>query len=194
LCVQPSLENQAFVHGALGRYNVVMAASAFDAIRLMNRSVFNAYILDYWLPDWGGPALCREIRKSDPNVPIIFYTVADAAHSNRALRAGAQAYIEAPVDAGVLRERVQLLIEAADIHDLRARIEEEQTIQEELERQAAAAIQRAQQAMQQADIAIERIAKIKASKAFIHAGGTCAGFQRFWPHQFAAVQAREGST
>jgi DNA-binding NtrC family response regulator len=191
LCVQPKLNSQQFLGHALEGYRLLMVGSAFEAIRCNNHSVFDAYIVDYWLPDWAGPALCREIRKSDPHTPIVFYTSIGAGDPDRALRAGATAYIRAPIDSFVFRERLRVLIECADIHDLHARREEERAIHDELERRAAAAIDQAEQAMQRSRAAIERVAKLKAAKAFIEAGGTRAGFQRFWPHQYAAVCAQK---
>jgi DNA-binding response OmpR family regulator len=189
LCVQPKLNNQQFLRQALDHYRLIIVDTAFEAIRCNNHSVFDAYIVDYWLSDWSGTALCREIRKSDPHTPIVFYTSIGIGHPARALGAGATAYIRAPIEAVVFRERLRLLIEAADIHDLHARHQEERAIHDELQRRAAAATDKAKQARARSRDAIERAAKIKAAKAFIEAGGTRAGFQRFWPNQFAAVCA-----
>ncbi|MDB5927800.1 MAG: response regulator with CheY-like receiver domain and winged-helix DNA-binding domain [Betaproteobacteria bacterium] len=193
LCVQPKTKNQQFLEHALEAFSLVFAGNAFEAIRCSNRSAFDAYVLDCWLPDWTGSGLCREIRKSDPNVPIIFYTLTGDEHAPRALRAGATAYLHAPLDGGALRERLRLLIEAADIRDLRARLEVERVLHDELER-TSATIDSAEQPMCPAADWIERMAKLKAIKAFIAAGGTRAGFQRFWPHEFAAACARERQT
>ncbi|MGZ5119094.1 MAG: response regulator [Burkholderiales bacterium] len=194
LCVQPKLNNQQFLRQALDGYRPVMVDTAFEAIRCNNHSAFDAYILDYWLPDWSGSALCREIRKADPHSPIVFYTSFESGDATRALSARATAFIRAPIDSLVLRERLRVLIERADIHDLHARLEEERAIHDELQRRASAAVHTAEQAMRRARAAIEQSAKIKAAKAFIDAGGTRAGFERFWPKQFAAVCARETLT
>jgi CheY-like chemotaxis protein len=194
LCVQPNVEHQQFLRRALEGYRLEIAGNAFDALRLSNHAVFDAYIIDYWLPDWAGAALCRDLRKSDPHVPIVFYTAAGSEYAERALRAGAMVYLQVPVDAAALRERLSVLIESADMRDLYARIDEERAIADELQRRAAAAIETAQQASQRAVSAIERTAKLKAAKAFLAAGGTRAGFQRFWPQQFAAARARERLT
>ena len=49
------------------------AVNAFEALREINRRVFHAYVLEYWLPDWSAVQICRHIRKSDPRVPVIIY-------------------------------------------------------------------------------------------------------------------------
>jgi hypothetical protein len=85
-------------------------------------------------------------------------------------------------------------MKAADAASAQARIEETRVIQEELQRQAASAVARADNAMQRAEKAIERAAKIKAFKAFVDAGGTRAHFERWWPHEFASCWAAQDAT
>jgi DNA-binding response OmpR family regulator len=191
LCVQPNSGNREFLQPALADYRVVMVDKAFDAIRSINRSVFDAYVLDYWLPDWTGAALCRDIRKNDPHVPIICYTTAGDEYKVRALRAGATDYIRPPVAATAFRERLRMLIQSADVNSLRARIEAEHTIQDELRRQLPA-LKNAASTTDRGAAAIEPRAKVKAAKVFIDAGGTRSCFERFWPQQFATVCANEG--
>jgi CheY-like chemotaxis protein len=191
LCVQPNAGHQQFLQPALADYRVVMVEKAFDAIRSINRSVFDAYVLDYWLPDWTGAALCRDIRKNDPHVPIICYTTAGDEYRVRALRAGATDYIRPPVPAIAFRERLRMLIQSADVNSLRARIEAECTIQDELRRQLPA-LKNAAYTPQRGAAAIEPRAKVKAAKVFIGAGGTRSCFERIWPQQFAAACANEG--
>jgi DNA-binding response OmpR family regulator len=67
LCAQPAIGNQQFLLQALQGYRLVIVGNALDATRCHNHSVFDAYVLDYWLPDWSGTALCRDIRKNDPH-------------------------------------------------------------------------------------------------------------------------------
>lgn len=193
LCVQPVIEKQDFLKQALVGFRVVMAANGLEAIRIRNQSEFDAYIVDYWLPDWAGVSLCRDIRKTDPNVPIIVFTSAGSEYEQRALRAGAMMFLKPPVDPDVLRQRLRVLIRTSDVHDLRARMEAERVIEEELKRRAEAAKERTEAAMLQAEGAIERAARIKALKAFLAAGGTIAGFDRSWPQQFAAARDRDRS-
>ncbi len=191
LCVQPNSENQQFLKQALAGFRVVMAPNGLEAVRIKNQAVFDAYIIDYWLPDWAGVALCRDIRKTDPHVPIVVYTSASSEYAQRAFRAGAMAYLNAPTDAVAFRERLGALIRISDIHDLRARVEMERVILEELQRRAMVAKERTEAAMVQAEGAIERAARGKAEKAFLAAGGTLGGFERSWPHQFAAARERD---
>jgi DNA-binding response OmpR family regulator len=78
-------------------YEVVASAGCREAIGLAAEGGFSAIILDNWFPDGNGPDLCREIRNSDQRTPILFYSAAAyPADMDRALSAGAQAYLVKP--------------------------------------------------------------------------------------------------
>jgi DNA-binding response OmpR family regulator len=185
LCAQQDPAIQQFLVDALADYQVTVTATAEEALKRMHKAPFDAYVVDYWLSDWSGVGLCREIRKTDPHVAICFYATA-AADGNRAraLRAGASAFVEAPVEPEILSKRLRALIQQADLASVHARVEETRVIQEELERQAAAAAARADNAMKRAAKAIEQAAKVRAFKAYVEAGGARAHFERWWPQQF----------
>jgi CheY-like chemotaxis protein len=195
LCVQPNEEYHPALRLALSRFRTVFAPNALEAIRVMNSEFFDAYVLDYWLPDWGGASLCRQIRMSDPHTPILFFT---AAHSpeqkRRAMRAGAQGYVLAPDDASTLGSRLRSLMQYADLRAMRAKLEEEQAVQVELERRAALAVSLTQHARERAAQALERAACARARKAFVEAGGTLATFQRWWPQTFGSAVANHRVT
>jgi DNA-binding response OmpR family regulator len=185
LCVGNDRETQAMLRDVLSDYEVVFAENAFEALRNVNSGSFHGYVLDSWLPDWSGPALCRELRKIDPHGPIIFCSAAVGDNDKaRALRAGANAYLCKPVDADVLRAKLHAFFTLAETGSLQAKIEEQRVIQEELERRLANVS--AQLATANALIAasIERTARSRAYKAFIEANGTRAHFYSWWPQVF----------
>ena len=71
-----------------------------EALELIARGRFDLYLLDNWLPGGSGVELCREIRRSDPSTPIVFYSGAGLDFEREeALAAGAQAYLVKPGDA-----------------------------------------------------------------------------------------------
>jgi DNA-binding response OmpR family regulator len=151
---------------------------------------FHGYVLDYWLPDWWGPALCREIRKLDPHGPIVFCTAAVRdSDRQRALRAGANAYLRKPVKAEELRSTLRGCLTVAEMESLRAKVEEERAVQNELERRLHQAHSRMETAKELVASSIERTARAKAYKAFIEARGTRAHFENWWPHVFQRARA-----
>jgi DNA-binding response OmpR family regulator len=190
LCVQPNEDYHPALRLALSKYRIVMVPGALEAIRTLNAHSFDAHIIDYWLPDWSGSSLCRQIRQSDPHAPIVFFAEADGAEQKkRALRAGADAYVHAPDGTSVLATKLRNLLEQADLRAMRARIDEENAIQLELQRRAALLISQSEHAKERAALAAQRAAQARARKAFIEAGGTLATFHRWWPQSFGSALA-----
>jgi DNA-binding response OmpR family regulator len=168
----------------------VIVPSAFEALRAHNAGHFDAYVLDYWLPDWSGVGLCRQIRESEPNVPIVFFTAADRdEQKRRGLRAGANVFLHVTDGAAMLASRMRTLLQVSDTRSLQARVEEERVIQEELSRRAAVAMSASEHARERAALALERMTKVRASKAFVEAGGCLAMFERWWGQMYAGVGA-----
>jgi CheY-like chemotaxis protein len=189
LCVDEDTESRALLQHALPDFELVYVSSAFEAIREMNARAFDGYVLDYWLSDWAGPGLCRDIRKIDPHAPIVF--CAGAARDqdrDRALRAGANAYLVKPIDSKELRSKFCKLLYLADAGSLHAKIAEEEAIQDELQRRVAHLRERAEAASRVSAQSFERIARIKAYKAFMQDRGTRAHFERWWPQVFQSAQ------
>ena len=192
LCVQPNADHQAALRLALARFELRLVPNALEAIRALNAGAFDAYVLDYWLPDWGGVSLCRQIRHGDPHAPVVFFTAADGAEQKkRALRAGAQAYLRAPDGASAVAAKLSTLLQYADMRAMRAKLDEEQAIRDELTRCAGLLETRARPARGHAAEAVERAVLARARKAFIEAGGTLAMFQRWWPQTFASALAND---
>ena len=192
LCVDADRET-ADLYATLMRrqYRLTIAASALDALRLSNERSFDAFILDFWIPDWSGVALCRHIRKSDPHVPVIFCTSARKdGDRDRAVRAGASAYLLKPLDPPLLLSKLRGLLGLASVHGARARVVAERAVQAELERRLKACREGLSSALGGA----ERAARKKALAAFTQAGGSHAMFSRAWPEMLIGGQAAAGYT
>jgi CheY-like chemotaxis protein len=95
LCVEDDASSRAVVAAALRDYQPEFADNGGDAVAAVNAAPFDLIVLDHWLPDYTGAALCREFRREDPHVPIIFWTVVERDQlEERTRRAGASAYLE----------------------------------------------------------------------------------------------------
>lgn len=113
LCVDDEEDTCAMLCGLFGLVgcHVSTAGTAAEALELIAREHFDLYLLDNWLPGGSGVRLCREIRRSDPSTPIVFYSGAGLASERKeALAAGAQAYLVKPGDAAALVETVTRLL------------------------------------------------------------------------------------
>jgi DNA-binding response OmpR family regulator len=182
LCVQPAREHRAALKVGLAGYRVTAVETGLDAVRAFNAGSFDAYVLDYWLADWSGLSLCRQIRKGDPHAPIVFFSAAEGDDQiKRAMRAGASVYLFASAGGNALADALRKSLLRAQVQNLQARVEEERVIQEELQRRAAMVIEASALARIRAAEAIERAARTRAHKAFMTAGGTLAGFEKLWP-------------
>ena len=190
LCVDADPNAREPFGGLMGAFDPVYASNAFEALRAVNQCPFHAYVIDYWLPDLSGPALCREIRKIDPYRPIVFCTAAlRDADKARALRAGASAYLYKPVEPALLRSELNLLLSRTDMDSMHARGAEEQAIQDGLQRRRDDLVSRVRIANALATQSVERTARAKAYKAYIEARGTPAHFESRWPQAFSSAKA-----
>ena len=182
LCVDSDPATHHVIADILSAYDTVPALNAFEALREVNSKPFDLYVLEYWLPDLPGIQLCREIRKVDPQGPILFCssTVRDE-DRKRAVRAGANAYLAKPIDPPQFMREARIVLEAADLQSVRAKLEEERAVQDELVRLGEIAKTRTLNAIEAAGQSMKRTARAKALKAFVESGGTRANFERWWP-------------
>lgn len=99
LCVEDDSDTCSMLTYLLEQegYEVRTVESVEESLGLARQSSFNLYILDNWLSEGSGTALCRKIREFDPHTSIIFYSGA-AFESDRAeaLHAGANAFVAKP--------------------------------------------------------------------------------------------------
>ena len=78
-------------------FRVSIADNAADVLRLTATERFDAVLLDYWMPQFTGLELCRQIRGFDQNTPILICSGAvSVADKNAAVLAGAQGYVGKP--------------------------------------------------------------------------------------------------
>jgi DNA-binding response OmpR family regulator len=78
-------------------YEVGVAVSCAEALRMAREGDFDLYVLDRRLPDGSGVELCQDLTTISPGVPRIIYT-GDAydIHRSEALAAGANDYVTKP--------------------------------------------------------------------------------------------------
>lgn len=92
-------------------YAVDVAADGEDALYQASITEYDAVILDVMLPKLSGIEVCRELRRSGSNVPILMLTARDAVESRiDGLDAGADDYLTKPFDFGELLARIRAII------------------------------------------------------------------------------------
>ncbi|MDR2969738.1 MAG: response regulator transcription factor [Tannerellaceae bacterium] len=90
-------------------YHVTVASDGTKGLEQFNRSKPDLILLDRMLPGSDGIAVCREIRKSDKDTPVLFLTARDTVDETvEGLRAGANDYIKKPFSFEELLERIKI--------------------------------------------------------------------------------------
>jgi OmpR-family two-component system manganese-sensing response regulator len=91
-------------------YEISSVQTPEEGLRLAASERFDLFLLDYRLPGMSGAELCRAIRLTDAETPILFFTgTAYERERREAMQAGANAYLVKPDDLKKLTETVQLL-------------------------------------------------------------------------------------
>ena len=189
LCACPDVSRHDFLRATLQPARTVMVVRGDESLRALHHETFDAHVLDYWLPDWSGVALAREIRKGDPHVPIVFFSKASSDDSKRrAFRAGCDVFLSTPADNGTLRRRVSTLIASRENAKHAAEEAAKEALKEALQSPLPAHAPQAP-APTIAAMAIERRARVQALSAFIASGGTRADFERMWTGMFSSIGA-----
>lgn len=110
-------------------YTLVFASNGFEALRKAQEVLPDVILLDVMMPDLNGYEVCRHLR-SDPlvaEVPIVLVTALDDRDSRlRGLEAGADDFVNKPIDRGELRARVRAIVRLnryRRLQDERAKLE-----------------------------------------------------------------------
>jgi len=117
LVVEDDEETRGLVAAALEEqgYAVEAVESASAADRAARSGVFDAVVLDVWLPDSDGTALCRAWRLAGLSLPVIMLTArTDVAARVAGLDAGADDYLGKPFAVAELRARLAAVLRRGD--------------------------------------------------------------------------------
>lgn len=99
-------------------HELIFADGGAAAIALYDKHQPDIVLLDLMMPDIDGLAVLKHIREHDAHVPVILVT----AHSERSFRlqglqAGADEFLEKPIDAPILLARVKTLLKLKESRD-----------------------------------------------------------------------------
>jgi CheY-like chemotaxis protein len=116
LCVEDHEDTCAFLRVLLSDLQVVTANTLAEGLDFAKNQCFDLYLLDMFLPDGDGITLCQQLRRLDAKTPVLFCS-ADASQTacDQALQAGAQIYLNKPVDPFLLREAIEDLLKGGHL-------------------------------------------------------------------------------
>ena len=94
-----------------GKFDVVLCRDGEEALRAFNKEKFDLCILDVMMPKKDGFTLGREIRKINPDIPLIFATAKGMMEDKtEAFSLGGDDYITKPFRVEELLLRIQALL------------------------------------------------------------------------------------
>ena len=96
----------------------IECGTAAQVLEMVASSRFDTIVLDVGLPDMDGRELCRLLRRSGVQVPIVMLTGADSEPDTiRGLEAGADDYVTKPFRLSVLLARLRAHLRQSDHSD-----------------------------------------------------------------------------
>jgi len=182
LCLLPRSSRINPLSGLLRAYELCVADSPGQLLKLSQERTFDLYVLASPLGWVDAAELCRRIRRFDPHTPVICYAMhADAQERRKVLGAGAQAYVPRAEGSHVLSGTAAQLVMLTELRSDEALSAGGPGIRRELARQLARS--RALRNPAGAMLRPRSQAKLKAEarRLFADAGGSRANFERAWP-------------
>ncbi|HUR48845.1 MAG TPA: response regulator, partial [Acidimicrobiales bacterium] len=97
-------------------FEVMLAANGADALALASTEAFDVVVSDVVMPEMGGYDLCRAVKASRPDLPVILLTgLDDPLDVIDALDAGADNFVRKPYQAAELVERVHSVLRTREL-------------------------------------------------------------------------------
>jgi DNA-binding response OmpR family regulator len=97
-------------------FAVDIAGNGNKGLELASTNDYDLIILDWMLPGMSGIEICRQFRKTNSSVPVIFLTARDAVHDVVfGLEAGANDYIKKPFRFEELLARMRVLLRSKSV-------------------------------------------------------------------------------
>ena len=95
----------------LNDFTVTLARDGIEGLAWFRKASFDLCLLDVMMPKLDGFALAREIRKVNPEMPMLFLTAKNQkADILEGFRLGADDYITKPFDSEVLLAKVRAIV------------------------------------------------------------------------------------
>ncbi|MEQ1878127.1 MAG: response regulator [Bdellovibrionia bacterium] len=99
-----------------GSTQVTSSYSGLDAIQQVKKSKYDLIMLDISLPDKNGLDVLKQIRQTQPNVPVLILSIhAEEQYAMRVLKAGASGYLTKDSDCEEVKSAVQKIIDGGRV-------------------------------------------------------------------------------
>src|SRR3989449_8295136 len=108
-------------------YDVPLAANGREAVALISHQIFDAALVDIWMPEMDGLQVLDEIKRHDPALEVVMMTGNPMVETAvQALKSGAYDYLIKPLNLDELHHLMQQVLEkrflSREVHSLRTRL------------------------------------------------------------------------
>jgi DNA-binding NtrC family response regulator len=129
LVVDDDADVGGLLREALSRwgYDVTLATSGREAVRLISHQIFDAALVDIWMPEMDGLQVLEEIKRHDPALEVVMMTGNPMVETAvQALKSGAYDYLIKPLNLDEMQVLMQQVLEkrflSREVHSLRSRL------------------------------------------------------------------------
>ena len=137
LVVDDDKDVGGFLREALSRWNydVSLATDGREAVRLISHQIFDAALVDIWMPEMDGLQVLDEIKRHDPALEVVMMTGNPMIETAvQALKSGAYDYLIKPLNLDELQHLMQQVLEkrflSREVHSLRSRLADHLTVKD----------------------------------------------------------------
>jgi two-component system, NtrC family, response regulator AtoC len=129
LVVDDDADVGGLLREALSRwgYDVTLATNGREAVRLISHQIFDAALVDIWMPEMDGLQVLEEIKRHDPALEVVMMTGDPMVETAvQALKSGAYDYLIKPLNLDEMQVLMQQVLEkrflSREVHSLRSRL------------------------------------------------------------------------
>src|SRR5467141_1397455 len=129
LVVDDDKDVGGFLREALSRWNydVSLATDGREAVRLISHQIFDAALVDIWMPEMDGLQVLEEIKRHDPALEVVMLTGNPMVETAvQALKSGAYDYLMKPMNLDELQHLLRQVFEkrflSREVHSLRSQL------------------------------------------------------------------------
>lgn len=107
----PQISKSLKINLSLNGFHVSLASSVHEALNQLSENSFHLILMDIGLPDGNGLDLCKTVRETDQDTPILFLSArTDEATVVRGITLGADDYIRKPFGTEELKTRMNKIL------------------------------------------------------------------------------------
>src|SRR2546425_7364550 len=129
LVVDDDADVGEFLRDALSvwSYDVTLMTSGREAVDLISHQIFDAALVDIWMPEMDGLQVLDEMKRHDPALEVVMMTGNPMVETAvQALKSGAYDYLIKPLNLDELQHLMQQVLEkrflSREVHSLRSRL------------------------------------------------------------------------